>query len=80
MVLFPNPTKNTTEAIFNSSCDQTAYLIVTDSKGFLVENRAVNCIKGSNSLDIDLTGKSQGIYFITITTNEYTLSNKLVKE
>ncbi len=80
MVLFPNPTKNTTEAIFTSSSDQTAYLIVSDSKGFLVENRAVNCIKGSNSLDIDLTGKSQGIYFITITTNEYTLSNKLVKE
>lgn len=76
MVLF----RNTTEAIFNSSNDQIAYLTVTDYKGFLVEDRAINCFKGSNSWYIDLTGKFQGIYFITITTNEYTISNKLIKE
>jgi hypothetical protein len=80
MVLFPNPTKNTTEAIFTSSIEQIAHLSITDSKGFLVEKSVIQCRNGSNSVDIDLTDKSSGIYFITITTGEYTLYNKLLKE
>lgn len=80
MVLFPNPTKNSAEAIFTNSKEEIAYLRIIDSKGFVVETREIQTINGSNSVDIDLNDKFQGIYFITIVTSQYTLSNKLIKE
>ncbi len=80
LTLFPNPTNGKTEVIFNTYQNEISYMTVTDSKGFVLLNKEIECKAGGNITEIDLTNNAHGIYFVTITTANKVYSSKLIKE
>ena len=80
LTLFPNPTNGKTEVIFNTYQNEISYMTVTDSKGFVLLNKEIECKAGGNITEIDLTDNAHGIYFVTITTANKVYSSKLIKE
>jgi hypothetical protein len=80
LTLFPNPTNGKTEVIFNTYQNEISYMTVTDSKGFILLNKEIECKAGGNITEIDLTDNAHGIYFVTITTANKVYSSKLIKE
>lgn len=80
ITLFPNPTNDLTEVIFNSFSVETAQFILTDASGRTITNEPINVVKGGNRLDLDMSNQTEGIYMITIVTKHKTHRAKLVKQ
>lgn len=80
LTLFPNPTSNKTELVFNCYHNDIALLTVSDSKGFVMFTQEVSCKKGSNNYSIDLTDYSGGLYIVNLATSSKVFTNRLIKE
>jgi Secretion system C-terminal sorting domain/CUB domain len=80
LTLFPNPTSNKTELVFNCYHNETALITVCDSKGFVLFTKEYSGKKGSNNTSIDLSDYTSGIYIINLTTSTKVYSSKLIKE
>lgn len=78
--LFPNPTKGSTEVIFNSYTVEQAMLNVTNAEGKIVVNTPIETKKGGNRFDLDMSAQDRGLYIITITTRDKVYKTKLMKE
>ncbi|MFN5346289.1 MAG: T9SS type A sorting domain-containing protein [Bacteroidota bacterium] len=76
--LFPNPA-NTSLTInyFTPSMENTS-IEIYDMMGQLVNSMNVNANEGFNSRELDLTSMSNGVYFLKVTQNNNTLTNKFV--
>lgn len=80
ITLFPNPTNDMTEVIFNSFSIETAQFILTDASGRTITIEPINVVKGGNRLDLDMSNQTEGVYMITIVTKHKTHRAKLVKQ
>ncbi|MFT6982342.1 MAG: hypothetical protein ACJAUD_001109 [Crocinitomicaceae bacterium] len=78
--LFPNPTSGLTEVIFNSYTKEEVTLSVIGLDGKKVVNSSINAVRGGNRFDLDMSNQKNGVYFITITTNEKIYRSKLIKK
>ncbi len=78
--LFPNPTNDKTEVIYNSYTTEPSILTVTDAEGKVVVNTPIDTKKGGNRFELDMSGQSRGVYVVTITTRDKVYRTKLVKE
>ena len=76
----PNPTNNETTISFNCYNKEEATLKLYDSKGNLFETAIIDCTPGGNQVKIDLSSKPDGVYFVTITTNNKAYNTKLLKQ
>lgn len=79
LTMFPNPTTDVTELIFNCNQKGESVVNVTDSKGFVLYSQAFECISGGNRIEVDLSNSLSGIYFVTVTTNSKVYTGKLLK-
>lgn len=75
----PNPTTNQAEINYRCYASESASLKVYDTRGRLIISRDINCSKGRNSSNIDLTEYQDGIYFITLSTGNRVYKTKLLK-
>lgn len=75
----PNPTANTSDVIYHCNSSQNATINVYDSRGRMVIMKTINCIKGENVTNIDLSGQPEGIFYVTLTTAENVYKSKLLK-
>jgi hypothetical protein len=78
--LFPNPTNGLTEVIYNSYKKEEVMLNVVSFDGRTIINTSIKAERGGNRFDLDMSDQKNGIYFITITTNEKTYRSKLIKK
>lgn len=78
--IVPNPTENTTEVIFNCYNKELADLKIFNMSGQLIEHASLNCVSGGNRVKIDLSDEQDGIYMLTLTTNNKVYTEKLVKQ
>ncbi len=75
--LYPNPTKDIVTVSLPHS--NTEYNVtITDILGSIIYNQKT--IKNSNELQINLTNKANGIYFITIEGNSEKITKKIIVE
>jgi hypothetical protein len=75
--MYPNPVTESANFQFSSDIGTTATLYVFDSRGRLVFNQQGE--PKQNILTYDLSLLSEGVYFATIETSNYTFSTKIIK-
>ncbi len=77
MIVIPNPVIDNVNFKFSSDIGSTATLYVFDSRGKLIYNQLGE--PQQNNLTYDLSLLSEGVYFATIETLNYTFSTKIIK-
>ena len=73
-VLYPNPA----EDIVNIRLDKTGQynVVLSDINGRQLTTKNINTL--SNDFAIDVRNYSRGLYFLTLTNSEYTLTQKFI--
>ncbi len=70
--VFPNPATNFITVSFESTRPQDVDLLLIDLLGNIIQGRKINAIEGKNSLLMDLSDVSKGIYTITLIDKDKT--------
>lgn len=78
-IIKPNPTTTTSDVIYTCFGSENATLKVFDYRGRLVVSKDLLCTKGQNITTIDLSEQPDGMFFVTLTTNEKVYKTKLLK-
>ncbi len=79
--LYPNPATDRLTLEFNMNQSQLLYLRFYDISGKLLQQQKTNCTSGSNVLELSTGDYSNGIYFITLSTeSEVLYYGKILKE
>ena len=79
--VYPNPTSGATTVKYTLKNTSDVTVVVTDVTGKLiseVQNNAVNA--GEQTLNFDASSYSNGVYYVTISTEESTVTRKFVKK
>lgn len=75
----PNPTSGAFDVMYYCYSDEKAVMKIFDEKGSLVKSEEVNCAKGDNKANVDLTENSNGLYVVVLTTRNKTYKTKIMK-
>jgi hypothetical protein len=78
--LYPNPANNETNIEFNLQSKSDVTITVADLSGKTVSTTELNVLTGANSAKIDCTSLNSGIYYVTINTNNSSVTKKFVKK
>jgi PKD repeat protein len=77
--LYPNPTANTAQVEFSLTESQDVTISVTDLSGRLVYNQLfASRNTGVNNIELPLENLTDGMYMVTIRTNNTSVSQRLV--
>ncbi|MEY4594116.1 MAG: hypothetical protein RIQ47_526 [Bacteroidota bacterium] len=79
-VLYPNPTQNEVNVLFNASTARNFNLNIFDMVGKQVYSQSLSMEEGQNKYNINLADLSKGIYFVELINNEERQVKKLVIE
>jgi hypothetical protein len=74
----PNPATTTAVAMINVAADQMAHFSYIDKSGRVIKTKTAQLRKGMNSLNIDLTGLSQGEYIVRLSAGNETGETRLI--
>jgi|ETNmetMinimDraft_30_1059905.scaffolds.fasta_scaffold29384_1 PKD repeat protein len=77
LTVFPNPSQGVVKLNIVADLFNTAELKVIDAMGKVVYEQSNISVNGSFNKDIDLTGYSPGIYFITVSGDDKQVSKKI---
>jgi hypothetical protein len=79
--LYPNPASSETNVNFYLQTKSDVNILVTDLSGKAVSSlELTNVLTGSNSAKIDCGSLNSGIYYVTINTNNSSVTKKFVKK
>ncbi|MEP7197443.1 MAG: T9SS type A sorting domain-containing protein [Saprospiraceae bacterium] len=78
-VLIPNPSRGTSVLNFISSISEEVNLSIFSTDSKQIFNRNQQIIIGENSLPIDLSSESAGVYYVVLKSNSVKATIKLVK-
>ncbi len=80
LTVFPNPTKESVEVIFNSYSKEQVMMTLTNSSGKVIVNTPIDAVSGGNRFNLDLNGQSAGVYIVSIITRDKVYRERLIKE
>ena len=78
VILFPNPASGFVNVSFWLDKTSTTTIVLRDSHGQLVYSFVTSGEEGANNFEINTSELSVGLYFLSIQTNAYTTTKKLV--
>ena len=79
--LYPNPASSETNVNFYLQTKSDVTILVTDLSGKTVSSlELTNVLTGSNSAKIDCASLNSGVYYVTINTNNSSVTKKFVKK
>jgi hypothetical protein len=79
--LYPNPASSETNVNFYLQTKSDVNILVTDLSGKAVSSlELTNVLTGSNSAKIDCSSLNSGVYYVTINTNNSSVTKKFVKK
>lgn len=78
--IYPNPAKDKITSIIKLTKDTSGEVLIYNSLGKIQYEAAIKLVKGENPISIDISHLSNGLYFISIQTNEETLQSKFLKQ
>lgn len=76
----PNPLTSVTQVQINLTTSQRVTFTVHDANGTLLYDKHLSLDKGNTALDLDLGGRSAGIYLLRVSGANWTRTLKLVKQ
>ena len=74
----PNPFTNKTSIEFNSTIEEDFLFTVINILGEVQQNRVVRANYGSNTINVDATALSSGIYFYTLSSANGMITKKMI--
>jgi hypothetical protein len=77
--IVPNPTSTVAEITYDCNSEETATLKILDHAGTQVMIKELICTKGENKYLLNISANPDGIYLITISTNDEVYKARLVK-
>jgi len=80
MMQYPNPTRNQITYEIESTVEQESEIVIHDNSGNIVKRQKSILISGRNSLSIDVSSFSAGIYFTKIQTVDTTYKSTFIKK
>jgi hypothetical protein len=82
LTVFPNPTQNNATLTFDWNKGKDDVLVtLTDASGKIIQQTETAIMNGTNSIYVELSDYSHGMYFITLEVNEERIGAvKLVKQ
>jgi len=78
--VYPNPNKGSFVVKFNSTSTSEAIINIVDVTGRNVLSQTTATSEGLNELPVSLSGYTSGVYFLQVTLNGETLSQRIVIE
>ena len=78
VMTFPNPANEFVNVTFWLAKSSNTTIVLLDSYGHVVYSSVVLTQDGTNQFEINTSGLSTGLYFLTVRTNFYTITSKLV--
>lgn len=79
--LYPNPSNTETNVNFHLQSKSDVTILVTDLSGKKVSSMELtNVLTGANSVKIDCASLNSGVYYVTINTNNSSVTKKFVKK
>lgn len=76
--MVPNPATNVVNISWNVASNTATDIVITSAVGQTVYKTAV--AKGANGVSVPVNELTQGMYFVTVTTNGQSVTQKLVKQ
>ncbi|HTA84167.1 MAG TPA: T9SS type A sorting domain-containing protein, partial [Bacteroidia bacterium] len=76
--VIPNPARNYTNIIFGTSEPGDAVLALYDCTGRLIYSRQIITVKGVNSAELEISNYTNGVYFVTLTSELQNYTDKLI--
>ena len=76
--IYPNPADKTCFAVINSDAAGTAAMAITDITGKTVMSNSLNLIQGKQTVTLDVSRLSPGMYFMTLNNSGKIETQKLV--
>ena len=76
--LFPNPTNNTLNVVFELANNSDVKMMVMNLTGKLVEMRDLKLEEGTQQFKIDVNRFDGGVYFLHLVTNDERISKKFI--
>ncbi len=78
--LFPNPATQTISLSFDQGNASKTLINITDMKGSIVKTQTVALAAGRNSLTVEVSTLSAGLYVITIVSDTGVIQQKFIKQ
>ncbi len=76
----PNPVVNNATVLVTSTTEETAQLRITDNTGRVVMSKNIRLAKGRNTLELNVSNLTSGLYYLDITGKNINEKTKLVKQ
>jgi hypothetical protein len=77
--IFPNPASSKSALVLNASSELSqATISIVNSLGAQVMSKSADLSVGKNTIPLSLEGLSEGLYFVSITSNSATSTKKLI--
>ena len=81
MIVFPNPAKgDNIDIYFNAKDEAEVIMQVYDGMGRLVKSGTTQGTSGANTITVDVSEMSSGMYFVTLTSGTQVLRTKLIRD
>jgi hypothetical protein len=77
--IVPNPADKKCVVVFNENTNESLVLSVYDFTGRAIINKSVEVVKGANTIEIDISALTSGVYFISLPINGVVTNSKLIK-
>jgi hypothetical protein len=76
----PNPTKETSTILFESAKNESVLVTLTDISGRVVLTQNLAATEGVNTINVNMSLLSNGLYIMSLRNNEQVLIQKLTKQ
>ncbi len=76
----PNPSSGMLSVSISLDKVQDIKVFITDYLGRVLENKTVKSIQGENTIPLDLSSYNSGLYLISLVTDSFTETKKIIKE
>lgn len=80
LVIFPNPANDKVSVMVNATNSNNAQVNIIDIKGAIVKSMDNKLVSGVNVMELSVADLPKGMYFVQVTSNEGTITKKLVIE
>ncbi len=78
--VYPNPTQGKAKLLFTMNKEIKYIVAITDMTGKVLQHKESTSFAGENQVDLDISNYANGMYMISLITNEEKRNIKLIKE
>jgi len=79
VMIVPNPTSLISDIVINTKQSEEVNVMVQDYNGKVILAHDFKSVEGDNRVPVNLESYSEGVYYVSVTSNSKTFKTKLIK-